>query len=187
MPAIIISASGMATGGRVLHHLQEMLPNRRHTVAIVGFAAEGTRARQLLNGATELKIHGRYIRVRAEVYSLDAFSAHADADELVEWATAAPPPSTCYVIHGEESSSRALADRLRDDAGWTAVGSGSDSETSRRGHCADDCIDRPCATIECTVSDVTITGMQIADATSHLHRAAERRKPIGRITGLPAR
>ena len=121
MPAIIVSASGMASGGRVLHHLQDMLPNRQHTVAIVGFAAEGTRARQLLDGAAELKIHGRYVRVRAEVYSLDAFSAHADSDELVEWATAAPAPSTCFVVHGEEHSSHALADRLNTEAGWTAV------------------------------------------------------------------
>ena len=121
MPAIIISASGMASGGRVLHHLQQMLPNYRHTVAIVGFAAEGTRARQLLEGAKTLKIHGRYVPVRADVYALDAFSAHADCDELAAWATAAPAPSTCYVIHGEPSSSHALADRLHNDAGWTAV------------------------------------------------------------------
>jgi metallo-beta-lactamase family protein len=120
-PAIIISASGMASGGRVLHHLKTMLPNHRHTVAIVGFAAQGTRARQLLEGATEIKIHGGYVPVRAEVFSLDAFSAHADSDELVSWATAAPAPSTCFVVHGEESSSRALADRLRERAGWTAV------------------------------------------------------------------
>lgn len=120
-PSIIISASGMASGGRVLHHLQAMLPNHRHTVAIVGFAAEGTRARQLLDGATEIKIHGRYIPVRSEVYSLDAFSAHADCDELVAWASAAPAPSTCFVVHGEQHSSHTLADRLRDEVGWTAV------------------------------------------------------------------
>jgi metallo-beta-lactamase family protein len=120
-PAIIISASGMASGGRVLYHLREMLPNHRHTIAIVGFAAEGTRARQLLDGATELKIHGRYIPVHSEVFSLDSFSAHADADELVGWATAAAAPSTCYVVHGEQHSSRSLAARLHDEAGWTAV------------------------------------------------------------------
>lgn len=120
-PSIIVSASGMASGGRVLHHLIEMLPNRRHTVAIVGFAAEGTRARQLLDGATAIKIHGRYVPVHAEVFALDAFSAHADADELVAWATGAPAPSTCYVVHGEEQSAAALADRLHVDAGWTAV------------------------------------------------------------------
>ena len=121
MPAIIISASGMATGGRVLHHLREMLPDRRHTVGIVGFAAQGTRARQLVDGATEIKIHGRYVPVRADVFSMDAFSAHADSDELVQWAAGAPAPSTCFVVHGEPSSSSALAERLRGEAGFTAV------------------------------------------------------------------
>ena len=121
MPSIVISASGMATGGRVLHHLQEMLPRRENTVAIVGFAAEGTRARQLLQGATELKMLGRYVPVRAEVFSLDAFSAHADRDELFAWATGAPAPRTCFAVHGEPEGATALTDRLRRDAGWSAV------------------------------------------------------------------
>jgi len=120
-PVILISASGMASGGRVLHHLRHMLPNRRHTVLSAGYAAEGTRARQLSDGASQVKIHGRYVPVRAEVVVLDAFSAHADAQELQAWATAAPAPQTCYVIHGEQHSSEALADRLRRDADWTAV------------------------------------------------------------------
>jgi len=121
LPTILISASGMASGGRVLHHLRHMLPNNRHTVLIAGYAAEGTRARQLVEGATEIKIHGRYVPVRAEVVVLDAFSAHADADELVGWATAATQPQTCYVVHGERRAAQALALRLRQDAGWTAV------------------------------------------------------------------
>jgi metallo-beta-lactamase family protein len=121
MPAVIVSASGMASGGRVLHHLEGMLSNRRHTVVLVGFAAAGTRARQLLDGATEIKIHGRYIPVRAEILTLSAFSAHADADELVDWATAAPAPSACFVVHGEPAASHALARRLHDEHGWTAV------------------------------------------------------------------
>lgn len=120
-PAIIVSASGMATGGRVLHHLRHMLPNRRHTIAIVGFAAEGSRARQLADGAAQVKIHGEYVPVRAEIACFDAFSAHADADELVGWATARPVPSTCYVVHGEQHSSLALAARLRREAGCLAV------------------------------------------------------------------
>jgi metallo-beta-lactamase family protein len=120
-PAIIISASGMATGGRVLYHLREMLPNHRHTVALVGFAAAGTRARLLRDGATEVKMHGRYVPVKAEVYVEDAFSAHADADDLYAWATAAPAPTTCFVVHGEPDSARALATRLHAEAGWTAV------------------------------------------------------------------
>jgi metallo-beta-lactamase family protein len=120
-PAVIISASGMASGGRVLHHLRHMLPNRNHTVAIVGYAAEGTRARQLAEGANHIKIHGEYVPVRAEVVTLDYFSAHADADELYDWATAAPQPDTCFLVHGEENASEALARRLREDADWNAV------------------------------------------------------------------
>lgn len=120
-PSIIISASGMATGGRVLYHLREMLPNNRHTIAVVGFAAAGTRARQLLEGARELKIHGRYVPVRSEIFGLDTFSAHADSDALVEWATAAEAPTTCYLVHGEERASSVLAARLHEVAGWPAV------------------------------------------------------------------
>jgi metallo-beta-lactamase family protein len=110
-PAIIISASGMATGGRILHHLKHVLPQRRHTVAIVGFAAEGTRARQLVDGATAIKIHGGYVPVHCEVFTAASLSAHADADELVAWATSARPPRTCHVVHGEPASSQALAAR----------------------------------------------------------------------------
>lgn len=123
-PAIIVSASGMATGGRVLHHLKALLPDARNTVAIVGFAAEGTRARQLVEGARQVKIHGDYVPVCAEVVVLDAFSAHADSDELTAWAagaTGATAPHTCYVVHGEEHSSQAFAERLRRELNWTAV------------------------------------------------------------------
>lgn len=120
-PAIIVSASGMATGGRILHHLKHLLPDRRHTVAVVGFAAEGTRARQLVDGATTIKIHGGYVPVRAEIFTAVSMSAHADADELLAWATATRPPRTCHVVHGEAESAQALATRLHDEAGWTAV------------------------------------------------------------------
>lgn len=120
-PSIVISASGMATGGRVLHHLKHMLPNSRHTVLIVGYAAAGTRARSLVDGKREVKIHGRYVPVKAEVRVLDAFSAHADAGELMAWAVNGPVPSTTYVVHGEPESAATLADRLEDEHGWTAV------------------------------------------------------------------
>lgn len=119
-PSIVISASGMATGGRVLHHLKSMLPDRRHTVAIIGFAAEGTRARQLVDGARQVKIHGDYIPVRSEVVAVD-FSAHASGDELVQWAAASAAPRVCYVVHGEEHSSQALARRLQEEHQWTVV------------------------------------------------------------------
>jgi metallo-beta-lactamase family protein len=121
LPAIVISASGMATGGRILHHLKHLLPDRRNTVAVVGFAAEGTRARQLVQGARQIKIHGEYVPVRAEVVALDAFSAHADCDELVAWAAGAATPRACYVVHGEPSSAAALAGRLQQKLDWTAV------------------------------------------------------------------
>lgn len=120
-PSIIITASGMATGGRVLRHLEHLLPDRRNTVAIVGFAAAGTRARQLATGAREVKIHGRYVPARAEVVVLDAFSAHADADELVAWAATGTAPQTTYVVHGEPAASAALAQRLRTEHDWNAV------------------------------------------------------------------
>jgi metallo-beta-lactamase family protein len=120
-PSIVISASGMATGGRVLHHLKQMLPDPRHTVLVVGYAAAGTRARQLATGAREIKIHGRYVPVKAEVQVLDAFSAHADAEELLAWATSGPEPGTTYVVHGEPEASTALVDRLATEHGWNAV------------------------------------------------------------------
>ncbi|WP_439657787.1 MBL fold metallo-hydrolase RNA specificity domain-containing protein [Lentzea sp. HUAS TT2] len=120
-PSIIISASGMATGGRVLHHLKSMLPDNRHTIVVVGYAAAGTRARQLVSGAREIKIHGRYLPVRAEVRVLDAFSAHADADELLAWAATGPPPATAYVVHGEPEGAETLAERLENEHRWTAV------------------------------------------------------------------
>ena len=112
----------MASGGRVVHHLRHMLPDRHNAVVLVGFQAAGTRGRDLVEGATELKMHGRYVPVRAEVLQVDAFSVHADSDELVGWLSSTPtPPSIVYVVHGEPESSRALADRIRDELGWLAV------------------------------------------------------------------
>ncbi|MGD9705636.1 MAG: MBL fold metallo-hydrolase RNA specificity domain-containing protein [Acidimicrobiia bacterium] len=121
-PSIIIAASGMATGGRVVHHLAAALPDRRNTVILVGFQAEGTRGRHLAEGASELKMMGRYIRVRAEIVDLPAFSVHADADELVSWlGTAARAPETVFVVHGELQASRALQARVEQAYDWTAV------------------------------------------------------------------
>jgi metallo-beta-lactamase family protein len=109
-PSIIISASGMATGGRVVHHLAHLLPDARNTVLLVGYQAEGTRGRRLVDGATELKLLGRYIRVRANIVDLPAFSVHADATELLAWVAAVPrPPDNIYVVHGEASAATALA------------------------------------------------------------------------------
>ncbi|MFF7295463.1 MBL fold metallo-hydrolase RNA specificity domain-containing protein [Streptomyces sp. NPDC008265] len=120
-PAVIVSSAGMATGGRVLHHLHRTLPDPRNAVVIVGFAAEGTRARDLVDGARTLKMFGEYVPVRAEVADVPHFSAHADADQVIDWLRAAPPPHTTYLVHGEETASKTLRDRIQDELGWTAV------------------------------------------------------------------
>jgi len=121
-PSIIISASGMATGGRVLHHLQRCLPDSRCAVVLPGFQAAGTRGRLLADGATAVKMLGHYVPVHAEVVVIDAFSAHADADELQAWLSHAPSaPDTAFVIHGEPDAATALAGRLRRALGWNAV------------------------------------------------------------------
>ncbi len=121
-PCIIISASGMATGGRILHHLKHMLPDPRHTVACVGFQAAGTRGRALLEGASQVKMHGIYVPVRAEVVDLSGFSVHADGDEIISWLSRAPePPGVVYVVHGEPDASAVLATRIRRELGVTAV------------------------------------------------------------------
>jgi metallo-beta-lactamase family protein len=121
-PSIIISASGMATGGRVLHHLAGLLPDPRNTVVLTGYQAEGTRGRDLADGASALKIHGCYVPVRAEVVDVPIFSVHADAGEIVDWlAQATSAPEVCYVVHGEEDAARALRSAIGNRLGWNAV------------------------------------------------------------------
>jgi metallo-beta-lactamase family protein len=119
MPKVIISASGMATGGRVLHHLKHYAPDRRNTILLAGFQAGGTRGAALQAGATEVKIHGEYIPVRAEVVSLGMFSAHADRDELLRWLGGfEKPPRTTFVTHGEPEASDTLRHEVKDRLGW---------------------------------------------------------------------
>jgi metallo-beta-lactamase family protein len=121
-PCIIVSASGMATGGRVVHHLAHQVSDGRNCVVLTGFQAEGTRGRQLLEGQRHLKMYGRYLPVRAEVVQVPDFSVHADADELVAWvASAQQLPRTVYVVHGERSASAALARRLEAELGLCAI------------------------------------------------------------------
>ena len=121
-PSIIISASGMATGGRVLHHLAHRLGDSRNCIILVGFQAEGTRGRDLVSGARQIKLLGRYVRVGAEIVDVPGFSIHADEGELAAWLGGTPsPPSTTYVIHGEPSASSALRDRIGETLGWNAV------------------------------------------------------------------
>lgn len=121
-PCILVSASGMATGGRVLHHLEHLLPDPRNAVVLVGHQAVGTRARDLADGARHLKVHGRYVPVRAEVVSVEGFSVHADADELLAWLAQSPsPPEACFVVHGEQEASSALAQRIETELDVLAV------------------------------------------------------------------
>jgi metallo-beta-lactamase family protein len=121
-PCIVVSASGMATGGRVVHHLRHQLPDQRNTVVLTGYQAEGTRGQQLLNGARQVKMHGRYVPVRAEIVQIADFSVHADASELVAWLGRAPrTPDTVYVVHGEPESSAGLAARIDRELHWPAV------------------------------------------------------------------
>jgi metallo-beta-lactamase family protein len=120
-PMIVISASGMCTGGRVLHHLKRFLPDERSTILFVGFQAAGTRGRSLVDGASEIKLLGQYVPVRARIASLDGLSAHADYAELIDWLRAAKlAPRSVFVTHGEPSASDAFRRRLRDSFGWNA-------------------------------------------------------------------
>jgi metallo-beta-lactamase family protein len=114
-PCIIVSASGMATGGRVVHHLATLLPHPKNTIVLSGYQAVGTRGRALQEGAREVKVMGRYVPVRAEVVTDSMFSVHADSQELLSWLDELPQvPQTVYVVHGEPKASAALAARVRE-------------------------------------------------------------------------
>lgn len=120
-PMIVLAASGMATGGRVLHHLERLLPDHRNTVLFAGFQAPGTRGDAMVNGAERIKIWGQYIPVRAEVQQLDSLSAHADGDELIAWLAKTPVPRWgASVVHGEAAAADAFRLRLRDELHWDA-------------------------------------------------------------------
>jgi metallo-beta-lactamase family protein len=117
--AIVISASGMATGGRVLHHLEACLPDARNTVLFVGFQAPGTRGRSLVDGAKTLKIHGQMVPVAARIEQLESMSSHADASEMISWLrTVTKPPQTTYLTHGEPGAQDALKARIESTLGW---------------------------------------------------------------------
>ena len=118
-PMVIISASGMATGGRVLHHLKAFAPDERNMIMLAGFQAAGTRGGALAQGAAEIKIHGQYVPVRAEVVNVDMLSAHADYEEILAWMARLPrPPREAFVTHGEPASADALRRRIGDRLGW---------------------------------------------------------------------
>ncbi len=116
---VIVSASGMAAGGRVLHHLKSLLPDHRNTVLLCGFQAQGTRGADLRDGVESVKIHGRHVPVRAEVESIDSLSAHADADELLAWLGRMPAaPREVILTHGEPAAAEALRARIEGTLGW---------------------------------------------------------------------
>jgi metallo-beta-lactamase family protein len=118
-PAIIISASGMATGGRVLHHIAQRAPDPRNAILLAGFQAEGTRGRALEEGAKTLRMYGEDVPVAAEVINLRQFSAHAGKSELMRWLTGLPaPPRQTYLVHGEPAASAALKFTIESNFRW---------------------------------------------------------------------
>jgi len=121
IPMVIISASGMATGGRVLHHLKAFASDPRNTILFAGFQAAGTRGAALVAGADTVKIHGVQVPVRAQVVHVDNLSAHADADEIIAWlARCKVPPKKTFVTHGEPEAAAALCQRIENELQWTA-------------------------------------------------------------------
>jgi metallo-beta-lactamase family protein len=119
VPAIVIASSGMATGGRVLHHLEAALPDPRNTVLFVGFQAAGTRGRTLCDGAKQVKLHGHFVPVEARIERSDSMSAHADAGEIMRWLSGfGRPPSMTYLVHGEPAPLEALAARIAAERQW---------------------------------------------------------------------
>jgi len=120
--AIVISASGMATGGRVLHHMAAALPDARNTILFVGYQAAGTRGRSLVDGAREVKIHGQAVAVNARIARNDSMSAHADRNEILRWLQTLPAaPGRLCLVHGEPGPMDALKQRIADQLGWHAA------------------------------------------------------------------
>lgn len=122
IPSVIISASGMITGGRILHHIAHYGPDNRNTILLVGYQAMGTRGRTLQDGKKELKIHGQIVKINATVERLDNMSAHADSNELINWLNGFEnKPTKLFVIHGEEKASQAFANRVENELHWNTL------------------------------------------------------------------
>jgi len=120
MPRIIISASGMATGGRVLHHLKYLVGDDRNIILFAGYQSGGTRGARLVGGEKQIKIHGRYYEVHARIENFDSLSAHADADEIEQWLKQMPhAPQKTFVTHGEPDAADAMRLRIQDELGWS--------------------------------------------------------------------
>ncbi|MFH0799099.1 MAG: MBL fold metallo-hydrolase [Pseudomonadota bacterium] len=121
-PAIIISSSGMMTGGRILHHLKAYLPDPLSTLVVTGFQAAGTRGRAILDGAKAVKIHGAPVAVNADVEFIESLSAHGDYNDILRWLSGfTRPPKTTFLVHGEPDSSNALKERIEGELGWKVV------------------------------------------------------------------
>lgn len=121
-PKIVISASGMATGGRVLHHLKTFGPDPRCTILLSGFQAPGTRGRTLQQGAKDLKIHGAWVPINAEIAQIDMLSAHSDSNGLMRWLSGFKrAPRRVFIVHGEPEASEALRVRIERELGWPSV------------------------------------------------------------------
>ncbi len=119
IPMVIVSASGMATGGRVLHHIARYAPDPKNTILFAGFQAAGTRGAKLVEGATEIKIFGSYVPIRAEVASLDSLSSHADYLEILDWLKALrKPPKMTFITHGEPSAADAMRVHIEEQLDW---------------------------------------------------------------------
>jgi metallo-beta-lactamase family protein len=119
MPAVIISSSGMVTGGRILHHLAQRLPDPNNLILFIGFQAPGTRGFAIKSKSDEVKIFGDFIPIRAQIAALEQFSDHADPPELLEWLrTFRNRPATTYLVHGEPDASGQLRDLMNQDLGW---------------------------------------------------------------------
>lgn len=118
-PMIIISASGMATGGRVIHHLKAFVEDPKNIILFAGFQAAGTRGAAMVAGAEEIKIHGQYFKVKAKIVNIDSFSAHADYSEILNWlGTAKKAPMKVFVTHGEASASDSLRQKIEEKFNW---------------------------------------------------------------------
>ena len=119
IPSIVISSSGMAEGGRVLHHLKAALPDARNTIVFAGYQGAGTRGRRLVDGERSIKIHGEWVAVAAEIERIDSMSAHADAGEIMRWLHGfEAPPKQTFIVHGEPPAQEALGGRIQNELGW---------------------------------------------------------------------
>ena len=119
---VILAASGMATGGRVLHHLAQYAGDHRNMLILTGFQAPGTRGARLAAGETSIRIHGQDVPVRAEVAQIESASAHADSQQVLDWLHRMPSaPGQVYVVHGERDASDALRQRIEHEIKWRAI------------------------------------------------------------------